>query len=85
MQSSSAHEFLPTIRKSLEESGHAPFVDVGEVQWSAGEVVQTVISAKEADGPAIVVNRCNYAQNPAEALCGLGKPTAKVMRWHDVR
>jgi hypothetical protein len=25
------------------------------------ELVQTVISAKEADGPAIVVNRCNYA------------------------
>ena len=49
------------------------------------ELVQPVISAKEADVPAIVVNRCQLCPKPSRGLCGLGKPTAKVMRWHDVR
>ena len=61
MQSNLANGFLPkplSIRKSFEESGHAPFVDVSETFNEAiVELVRPVISAKEADVPAIVVSR----------------------------
>ena len=52
------------------------------------ELVRSVISAKEADAPTIVVDTASITvQTQPRLLCGVGKQKAKVIRFRtrDVR